>query len=376
MRAAGKPSRPRGGPVHGLPPPSPPRRSLSASAQCRSLRWRWATGRYASGAPSRRPERMSRPTTTASIVSAPSTCAGSAQRGNQSTATHSYPTICASPTPYPADDRPARRSRDPPPHLRRPPAGRRHRAPRVPDAVVAGDVRARAVEAGGDLPGRVRGRDDGRLPDLLALRHGLAPDERVGRPEPAAAGDRERAPELADRADRRSAVAAHARGAAVERRRDPALRAVRLPLRGRAAALLPGQRRGRADHVADARDAARDARRRPGWAGNEFARQRVLILALETSCDDTCAAVVTRGGEVLSNVISSQGVHDRYGGVVPEIASRHHLQLVNTVVDDALARAGAELDDVSLVAVTQGPGLVGALLVGVATAKALAAARR
>jgi N6-L-threonylcarbamoyladenine synthase len=101
-----------------------------------------------------------------------------------------------------------------------------------------------------------------------------------------------------------------------------------------------------------------------------------LILALETSCDDTCAAVVTRGGEVLSNVISSQGVHDRYGGVVPEIASRHHLQLVNTVVDDALARAGAELGDVSLVAVTQGPGLVGALLVGVATAKALAAARR
>ena len=69
-------------------------------------------------------------------------------------------------------------------------------------------------------------------------------------------------------------------------------------------------------------------------------------------------------------------MHDRYGGVVPEIASRHHLELVNAVVDDALARAGAELDDVELVAVTQGPGLVGALLVGVATAKALAAARR
>jgi N6-L-threonylcarbamoyladenine synthase len=101
-----------------------------------------------------------------------------------------------------------------------------------------------------------------------------------------------------------------------------------------------------------------------------------LILALETSCDDTCAAVVTRGGEVRANVISSQGVHDRYGGVVPEIASRHHLELVNAVVDDALARAGASLDDVELVAVTQGPGLVGALLVGVATAKGLAAARR
>jgi N6-L-threonylcarbamoyladenine synthase len=101
-----------------------------------------------------------------------------------------------------------------------------------------------------------------------------------------------------------------------------------------------------------------------------------VILALETSCDDTCAAVVGPGGEVLSNVISSQGVHDRFGGVVPEIASRHHLELVNAVVDDALERAGQRLDDVELVAVTQGPGLVGALLVGVATAKALASARR
>jgi len=102
----------------------------------------------------------------------------------------------------------------------------------------------------------------------------------------------------------------------------------------------------------------------------------VTILALETSCDDTCAAVVSHAGEVRSSVVSSQGIHDRYGGVVPEIASRHHLELVNAVVDDALARADATLDDVDLVAVTQGPGLVGALLVGVATAKALAAARR
>jgi len=101
-----------------------------------------------------------------------------------------------------------------------------------------------------------------------------------------------------------------------------------------------------------------------------------VILALETSCDDTCAAVVTREGEVRSSVVSSQGIHDRYGGVVPEIASRHHLELVNAVVDDALARAHATLDDVDLVAVTQGPGLVGALLIGVATAKGLAAARR
>jgi tRNA N6-adenosine threonylcarbamoyltransferase len=100
-----------------------------------------------------------------------------------------------------------------------------------------------------------------------------------------------------------------------------------------------------------------------------------MILAIETSCDDTCAAVVTTAGEMRSNVISSQGVHDRYGGVVPEVAARHHLALVNDVIDDALRTADATLDDVELVAVTQGPGLVGALLVGMATAKGLAAAR-
>jgi N6-L-threonylcarbamoyladenine synthase len=100
-----------------------------------------------------------------------------------------------------------------------------------------------------------------------------------------------------------------------------------------------------------------------------------LILALETSCDDTCAAVLTPAGAVRSNVVSSQEVHDQFGGVVPEVAGRHHLQLVNLVVDDALARGGATLDDVSLVAVTQGPGLVGALLVGVTTAKAIASVR-
>jgi N6-L-threonylcarbamoyladenine synthase len=100
-----------------------------------------------------------------------------------------------------------------------------------------------------------------------------------------------------------------------------------------------------------------------------------VILAIETSCDDTCAAVVTPGGEIRSNVISSQGIHDRYGGVVPEVASRHHLELANVAVEDALARAGATLDDVELVAVTQGPGLVGALLIGVHTAKGIAAAR-
>jgi tRNA N6-adenosine threonylcarbamoyltransferase len=100
------------------------------------------------------------------------------------------------------------------------------------------------------------------------------------------------------------------------------------------------------------------------------------ILALETSCDDTCAAVIDEHGEILSNVISSQRVHDRFGGVVPEIASRHHLELVNVVTAQALADAETHLDELELVAATQGPGLVGALLVGFSSAKALAAARR
>ncbi|TMM16865.1 MAG: tRNA (adenosine(37)-N6)-threonylcarbamoyltransferase complex transferase subunit TsaD [Actinobacteria bacterium] len=100
------------------------------------------------------------------------------------------------------------------------------------------------------------------------------------------------------------------------------------------------------------------------------------ILALETSCDDTCAAVVDSSGAMLANVVSSQDVHDRFGGVVPEIASRHHLELVNLVVAQALDEAGVSLSDVDLIAATQGPGLVGALLVGLSTAKALAAARQ
>lgn len=100
-----------------------------------------------------------------------------------------------------------------------------------------------------------------------------------------------------------------------------------------------------------------------------------MILAIETSCDDTCAAVVTADGEVRSNVISSQGIHDAYGGVVPEIASRHHLERCTAVVDDALRRAGVTLDGIERIAVTQGPGLVGALLVGLCHAKALAAVR-
>jgi N6-L-threonylcarbamoyladenine synthase len=99
-----------------------------------------------------------------------------------------------------------------------------------------------------------------------------------------------------------------------------------------------------------------------------------VILAIETSCDDTCAAVVTWDGAIRANVISSQGVHDRYGGVVPEIASRHHLELIGHVVDEALDVGSLSLGSVDLVAVTVGPGLVAALLVGLSTAKALAGA--
>jgi N6-L-threonylcarbamoyladenine synthase len=99
-----------------------------------------------------------------------------------------------------------------------------------------------------------------------------------------------------------------------------------------------------------------------------------VILALETSCDDTCAAVITAEGEIRANVISSQGIHDRFGGVVPEIASRHHLELIGPAVEDALAQARVGLADLELIAVTRGPGLVAALLVGLATAKGLAAA--
>jgi N6-L-threonylcarbamoyladenine synthase len=97
-----------------------------------------------------------------------------------------------------------------------------------------------------------------------------------------------------------------------------------------------------------------------------------LILGLETSCDETAAAVISDDGAILSNVISSQAqIHARYGGVVPEVASRRHLELVEPVVADALEQAGAALEDVSAIGVTQGPGLVGALLVGLSYAKGL-----
>jgi N6-L-threonylcarbamoyladenine synthase len=102
-----------------------------------------------------------------------------------------------------------------------------------------------------------------------------------------------------------------------------------------------------------------------------------LILGIETSCDETAAALVTDEGEIRSNVVSSQAeLHARYGGVVPEVASRRHLELVTPVIREALAEADATLGDVDRIAVTQGPGLIGALLVGLAAAKAVAWSRR
>ena len=102
-----------------------------------------------------------------------------------------------------------------------------------------------------------------------------------------------------------------------------------------------------------------------------------MILGIETSCDETAAALVTDEGKIRANVVSSQAdLHARYGGVVPEVASRRHLEFVTPVIREALAEAGATLADVGRIAVTQGPGLIGALLVGLAAAKAIAWSRR
>ena len=102
-----------------------------------------------------------------------------------------------------------------------------------------------------------------------------------------------------------------------------------------------------------------------------------MILGIETSCDETAAALVTDEGEIRSSIVSSQAeLHARYGGVVPEVASRRHLELVTPVISEALAEADATLEEVDRVAVTRGPGLIGALLVGLAAAKALAWSRR
>ena len=103
----------------------------------------------------------------------------------------------------------------------------------------------------------------------------------------------------------------------------------------------------------------------------------IVILAIESSCDETAAAVVKNGREVLSNIISSQiALHTLYGGVVPEIASRKHIEKINQVIEEALKQANMTLDEIDAIGVTYGPGLVGALLVGVAEAKAIAYAAK
>lgn len=108
-----------------------------------------------------------------------------------------------------------------------------------------------------------------------------------------------------------------------------------------------------------------------------MAEKDVLILAIESSCDETAAAVVKNGREVLSNVISSQiALHTLYGGVVPEIASRKHIEKINQVIQEALDEAHVTLDEIDAIGVTYGPGLVGALLVGVAAAKAISYAKK
>ena len=100
---------------------------------------------------------------------------------------------------------------------------------------------------------------------------------------------------------------------------------------------------------------------------------KIVTLAIESSCDETAAAVLLEGRQILSNIISSQiDIHKQYGGVVPEIASRHHLNNINAVVDMAVDEAGITVDEVDMIGVTYGPGLVGALLIGLATAKAYA----
>lgn len=102
-------------------------------------------------------------------------------------------------------------------------------------------------------------------------------------------------------------------------------------------------------------------------------KRSVKILGIETSCDETSAAVVENGRKILSNIVSSQmDIHERYGGVVPEIASRHHVERITIVIEQALEQANVELEELDAIAVTKGPGLVGALLIGVACAKALA----
>ncbi|KJD53458.1 O-sialoglycoprotein endopeptidase, partial [Bacillus amyloliquefaciens] len=105
-------------------------------------------------------------------------------------------------------------------------------------------------------------------------------------------------------------------------------------------------------------------------------KKDLYVLGIETSCDETAAAIVKNGTDIISNVVASQiESHKRFGGVVPEIASRHHVEQMTIVLEEAFAQADMTFDDIDAIAVTEGPGLVGALLIGVNAAKALSFAR-
>jgi N6-L-threonylcarbamoyladenine synthase len=109
---------------------------------------------------------------------------------------------------------------------------------------------------------------------------------------------------------------------------------------------------------------------------NKNQNNNVLILGIETSCDDTCASIVRDGNEILSNVVASQNeIHKKYGGVVPELASRRHSEVISIIINEALEQAGVELDEITAVSVTNRPGLIGSLIVGVGAAKAICYAK-
>ena len=105
---------------------------------------------------------------------------------------------------------------------------------------------------------------------------------------------------------------------------------------------------------------------------NRKKKDDIYVLGIETSCDDTCAAVVANGRRVLSNIVSSQNeIHEKYGGVVPEVASRRHIEMIDIVIQEALKQSDSGLEDIDAVSVTNRPGLIGSLLVGVGAAKAI-----
>ena len=250
----------------------------------------------------------------------------------------------------------------PPPHLRRPAAGHRDRAARVPDAVVAGDVRARAVQAAGIClaarrDGRVRG-----LPGLLPLRHGLAPDERRRRPRPPPAGHRHRA--AAASCSSGSTTPTRSTRSRSGRSNDAGDRASTSASASAPPAL---RRRYYHDNGEDAVIMWRTpATLRDGTLDDVPERLAAgVILALETSCDDTCAAVVTHDGRdpVQRHLLAGRPRplrRRRARGRLPPPPRAGRRRSSTT----RCARPAPTLDDVELVAVTRGPGLVGALLVG------------